>query len=88
MAKNLDKSRDYGEVLGGSSARYEQDGALFSADGKRLKNQNVSTTDSGDQNTPLYDDDDNFPDPPIVAPVVVPADVSELDAQLAANGVL
>jgi hypothetical protein len=33
MARTLDRSRPYGEVMGHQSVRYEQDGAQFNAEG-------------------------------------------------------
>lgn len=87
MAKGLDKNRDYGEIFGGGVARFEQDGFLFSSEGKRLK--------SGSQGLPatvtesIYEDDDGFPDPPGVGTnVAASTDETELDAQLEAQGVL
>ena len=86
MAKTLDKNRDYGEVCGGGVARFEQDGALFDAEGKKLKagsaGSNLTAVEAAD------DDESGFADPP--APVVskTTAEPSELDQQLAAQGVL
>lgn len=86
MAKTLDRNRDYGEVLGGGVARFEQDGALFDADGKKLKAGSAGSSATAVE--AADDDESGFADPP--APVASNAapEPSELDQQLAAQGVL
>lgn len=86
MAKTLDRSRDFGEVCGAGVARYEQDGALFDADGKKIKATSIGSAataaDVADE------DDDSFPEPPAPVANEAASDTTEIDEQLAAQGML
>lgn len=90
MAKMLDRNRDFGEVMGSGIARFEQDGALFDIYGRRLKAAAITAMSTFEE--VIDESDDESPIPPVVEPEMVvddtAADTSELDAQLAAQGVL
>ena len=74
MGKKLDRSKPFGEILGGSSeARYVQDGVLFDAHGNEIGAEAVPAKTQAKSKTP----------PKVEAPAPAPTTVdAQVDAFL------